>query len=634
MTPSQDRLGKIIAGHRLGRDAMVLLGWSDGDLPNQGVARLQQRQQGRGRFVSLTLADDQKQRWFLLVIHAVDFGLAQSGESFQLHGSGAQAATTAYVPQAMLEVEAFVADMRARLGALADDAVRFLVMIAPTMTASARESYRVLLSTAHATGQDMGKVKSIARAALLPGYTGQDTVSSLPLPVRLVVDLTARVAGAGWYVTGWLLDPAKLVKAVTLRGPSGAGERLDTSWTRLSREDVTASYCREALFDGRITDDLHGFTVFVAGVTMDHQAWIELELGGHGCAYMPVSAVQVTNMADCQRVLSTVDLHKAAATEIIERQLGPLFHARSGAPNPKSGYRALRQAPGHGRTALIVPLTDGNIKSNVVVSRLAHGAVSREAQIVLVCSPSPSDAMNRLLRDLDFYGLAADVLVADDPVDSCEALEIGVEATSGANFVFLSPSVHAVSPNWLRDIIALLGDGTAPCVISPTLLYEDDSIRYTGVDAVQFSDAVPYAAAVSARAGHPRDAQPHSSLTPTLSAAIECCAMTRTAFKSVGGFSQGYALDDFKGVDLFLRMREAGVRISWLAAVELYAMDAHDAAAEHISQVARRVDGWSFKAAWQEKRSSHTPSIAHDLAPSGRMASLPRVKRTGAAAVG
>ena len=72
-------------------------------------------------------------------------------------------------------------------------------------------------------------------------------------------------AGAGWYITGWLLDPSKLVSAVMLHGPAGVeGKRLDSVWTRLPREDVSAGFRGNPLFEGRISDDLHGFTVFVA----------------------------------------------------------------------------------------------------------------------------------------------------------------------------------------------------------------------------------------------------------------------------------------------------------------------------------------------------------------------------------
>jgi hypothetical protein len=82
-------------------------------------------------------------------------------------------------------------------------------------------------------------VLAAVRALLRPRFSGDDTVSSLPLPIRLASDVTFRVDGGGFYLTGWLLDPAKLVSAVRLRGTRGFVERIDTTWTRTERPDVT-----------------------------------------------------------------------------------------------------------------------------------------------------------------------------------------------------------------------------------------------------------------------------------------------------------------------------------------------------------------------------------------------------------
>jgi GT2 family glycosyltransferase len=211
-------------------------------------------------------------------------------------------------------------------------------------------------------------------------------------------------------------------------------------------------------------------------------------------------------------------------------------------------------------------------------------------------------------------------------VDHCEALEIGVEASNGPLLAFLSPRVHGLGKTWLVDLLAALGEGGAPSAVSPTLLYEDGSVRYAGIDAVQFTESAPYGAAVCSRAGYPRGALPRND-GQTLACAIECCAMTRSAFESVGGFSQGYASDSFKGIDLFLRMADSGVRMSWTAAAELYALDDLQAASDSTVQVAKLVDGWSFRAAWQARTSAQSPEAANDSTSAGPVVALPDVTR-------
>lgn len=610
MAPSQDRLGEIVAGHRLDRDTLVLLGWSGEDIPAHGVAILKKRQQGKGRFGAATwLAADQR-RWFLMVIHAPEAGLSQSGDGFQLHGAGSHASTIAYAPTAMPDADGFAGELLVHLGPRMSEASRFLAEVLPAL-GGAPESAQTLV------------------AACRPRYGGQDTVSSLPMPVRLAVDVAEHVPGVGWYVTGWLLDPANLVSAVMLRAAGGLNERLDATWTRLDRPDVTAGYIGDPLFSGSIRHDLHGFTVFLpqrdeAGSAAESGAWIELDLGGgRTSAFMPVA---VTRGADRQRLLASVDLHKSAATEIIERHLAPLFHARGATAKARRTYRAVRAAGHPARAAVIVPIVDAATKTNVVVAHLARSLLPADAKTVFVCSPAAPDAARRLSRDLDFYGLAADVLVAPEPVDHCEALEIGVEATDCPVLVFLSPRVHSLTSIWLVDLLAALGDGGAPLAVSPTLLYEDGSVRYAGIDAVQFSLSAPYGAAVCSRAGYPRGALPRSD-GRTLACAVECCAMTRAAFDSVGGFSQGYASDGFKGIDLFLRMGDAGVRLSWTAAAELYALDDLPVASD-ATQVARLVDGWCFRAAWQDRPSARSAEAANDAsrAPVVALADLPRAR--------
>src|SRR5690242_10729534 len=101
MNSTQQHLGEIVAGHRLGRDTMILLGWSGEDMPGQGAVVLRNRSNGKGRFTSFSVTDDQQRHWFVLIIHGAEAGLSQKGDGFQLR-DGAGTATTAYAPPAIL----------------------------------------------------------------------------------------------------------------------------------------------------------------------------------------------------------------------------------------------------------------------------------------------------------------------------------------------------------------------------------------------------------------------------------------------------------------------------------------------------------------------------------------------------
>jgi hypothetical protein len=466
--------------------------------------------------------------------------------------------------------------------------------------------------------------------AIRPRFTGVDTVSALDRPVRLGVDLAALVRGAGWYLTGWLLDPAHEIVTATLRGGDGFAAPLDAQWVRISRPDVNNVFGGNPLFKGLLDHDRHGFAAFVPHAVCHGTAWIDLELkdGRHG--FMPLSAQTVETREERLRLIRSVDPYKPSAGEIVERCLGPLLVAARSAPQRTVGQRTLRAAPASGNAALVVPVVESGVRTNVVVATLAARHPGAGIDILFVCSPAVVGQGASLLRQIEFYGLDAGVIVADASIDLPEALSIGADATAAAKLIFLSPGTHPCRDGWAVALVDALGDGTAPAAASPTLLYEDWSVRYAGMDEVRFGDAAPYAEPVSARAGYPRswveDRQAMESVQPTIAGAIDCCAVTRSALHLAKGFQSAAAQPAFDGLDFFLRLRAAGGLVGWVPSVECYALDTGEAAAEPHAQIADLADRWALRHAWGGRLAATTR-----IAPSGNEQTRPPKKaRRGA----
>ena len=447
-------------------------------------------------------------------------------------------------------------------------------------------------------------LQRMLRVASRPRFCGIDTISSLEKPVRMAIDLAARIPSVGWYLTGWLLDPANLVSAVVLRGRDGLAERIDERWTRVRREDVSNGFRSDPLFQGLFTSDLHGFTVFVPHRVVESEIWLELQFGDDHHAFMPLRSISGEGHEGRTRLLESFDIHKPSAPDIVERHLGPLFHAAKSAPKRAVAHRVMRE-PAAGAAApeiaLIVPITEPEMKTKFVVSQLASRNPGKGVVPIFACSSTIGDSATTLLRELDFYALDAVVLVSAEPVSACEALEMGARTTRAAKLVFMLPAAHPLQAQWAAQLAALLDDGGGPAVASPTLLYEDWSICYGGVDQVRFLDAPPFVDAASARAGYPRDAMPESDVTPTLAASLDCCAMPRAAFEAVGGFGSGYALARLGGLDLFLRMSDAGTRMIWAPQLEAYTLGEGPAQGNYWSRTGELVDGWSFRAGWKDR---------------------------------
>ncbi len=114
---------------------------------------------------------------------------------------------------------------------------------------------RSVLLEARATPEAMLRLRSAAN-----GFTGKDTISSLPYPVRLDVDRVFETDEGDMLISGWLLDPEHHVSSVKLRRP-GAEARLDDIWTRLDRLDVSQSFADQPAFRASLDSDdqAHGF---------------------------------------------------------------------------------------------------------------------------------------------------------------------------------------------------------------------------------------------------------------------------------------------------------------------------------------------------------------------------------------
>jgi hypothetical protein len=443
------------------------------------------------------------------------------------------------------------------------------------------------------------QVERLLRAAARPRYTGADTINVSDSPVRASIDLVVRIEEAGWYLTGWLLDPHKAVASVNLRTADGFAERIDSWWVRVQRADVTAGFAEHPAFKGRIADDEHGITVFAPDerVRPPAPAWIEIELADGQWMFMPLRVERPGGQAAIRRIAESFDLYKPSAPAIVEHHVGPMMLRTLARPLEAPPARTVRAWQARPLGAIVVPLVEAGLRTAVLVSHLARERV--DAAIVFVAAGPARALVNELGRQLDFYGVEAGIVTVDEAVDAVTALAVGARETEGAErLLFLSPRCHPITEGWAARLFAALGDGEVPRAVSPTLLYEDWSLRFSGLDEVRFVETAPYVECNAARAGYPRGWASGAPRGASLAGALECCALTASALERAGGFSGGFVLPHLRAVDFFLRLREAGGEVEWLPEVELYALEESGSAADYVQRTGELIDGWSFKARW------------------------------------
>ncbi|UEM22410.1 hypothetical protein JL100_006595 [Skermanella mucosa] len=440
-------------------------------------------------------------------------------------------------------------------------------------------------------------------------YEGFETISRLELPVRVGLDTAVRVPGAGTLVTGWVLDPDRHVSAITLKG-IGLSARIDRDWCRTNRRDVSEGFAADSLFAGKIVpgQDAHGFLAFVpepAACADQPERYLELSLSDDSCAFVPVPTSRATAPA-LRRLLSAVNLNDPAAETIISRHIGPLVQAAGRAPAsseitvPAYAMGTAAEAP---RLSVVIPVADGRDDIDVTLAKLAVDRDFDGTEIVIAAGAAAHERLSPSLRRFaDFYGLSIRLIPCPHAHDAYQAMDEGVRHATSDMLLLLSPSVLPAAAGWLSKLERAYKACGRTGMLSPTLLYEDYSIRFAGIQRISADSAV------SQYAGYSRDWLKGREITQVQAASTDCALLPRAAFLEAGGFSRDFVGSDYKGVDFCLKLRAGGHACLWLPTVELIALDEgpRDQAQEYWLQTGGLVDRWGFERKWPRLHSTHS----------------------------
>lgn len=437
-----------------------------------------------------------------------------------------------------------------------------------------------------------------------PRFEGAETVSTLAVPVRAALDLAVGATGAGVFLTGWLLDPERRVAAVTLRGTHGFSRRLDELWHRSARPDVSAGYGADPLFAGRIPagEDGHGFLATIPCDADPDAAWyLELLLDDDQAAFLPVTLAPPTTQL-VRRMLTSVDIRDPAAEAVIARQLGPMVGAAA-ARLPARSHAKVACNFGHTdrkpRITAVIPVPPGLADIGVTMARFAVDPELSAVELLVVAQAGSAQALGTSLqRAARFFGLFGRLVVTPEALDPCEALELGAAHAAGDLLLFLSPGVFSRRKGWLSQLGKPLLATESAGAVCPTLLWEDESIKFAGQPAGKFAGQ----RSLSRLAGYPRHwlADEGTAPVPVQSGTVECCLIPKRLFAELGGFARDFVGAEWKGPDFFLRLRATGRTCLWVPTVEMVALDDPSDAAEpdYWRQAGRLVDEWGFYRKW------------------------------------
>jgi hypothetical protein len=443
--------------------------------------------------------------------------------------------------------------------------------------------------------------RAVLQASLRPRYDGRFTLYDGGQPVRVAVDLAANAIGAGTYLTGWLYDPTSAVAEVHLRGTRGAAARLDGHWARIVRDDVTEAFRNDtALPRLEAGYHRHGFAVHVGSVdpaTEGESFYLDVSFHDGRCGFVPLTMHAAADSATRTRLFASVDLHLPSGMQIIEAHLAPFF-ARFTTNGSKAEPTVIVPVPSSWSTAIVVPLPDAT-PPRALLSQFLRDPLGLAEGIVFVFGENWSVAATEALRALAvFYGVVPALLRIDGAVTASTALAaVASVAVVVKHLLLLDPGTVGRSPGWRRALLAALDGSDGMACVSPTVVYEDESIRFGGTDGIEKLDVTPYVRIHRRLAGMPVSLIAAHEPEPTVTASLACCLLPREAVRALGPTMGVTATSSMQEADLFLRLRRNGVKSIWSPKAQVYAADRPSLeVSPNSGRVGRLVDGWCLRA--------------------------------------
>jgi hypothetical protein len=428
-------------------------------------------------------------------------------------------------------------------------------------------------------------------------FDGRDTVSGLKHPVRIGMDMVVEVPGGGFLVAGWMLDPEGHTDSVVLRTGMDSA-RVDDTWTRLPRHDVSTAFQNNDLFAGRLDPQRadHGFLAYVPDLSRvgDAPVYFEFTIGDH-VAFYPLTPMRNLSRRALERLVAPLDPRTAAAGSAIERHIGPMMQALA-APAP---HIIEVQDFGFDDSVAAKALVVGaSLDAEEVGAALVLLALDPETRDVPMVVSAPIDAFGSIAPEVgrlaQFFGLKVRVIGAEGVRDSCDAFEAAVQATRADALVFLSAGVLPRQSGWLSTMERAYRARNGKALVSPTIVFEDNSIRFAGTwfdsDEQKLVDRF---------IGYPRDVVHGAEPAEVMAGSTACCIVSRSAVEAAGGFTRSYLGSSDKGRDLCLKLRLTGTMSVWLPDVEMIsAEDDTGASSLPMRRLAQRIDRWSFDRKW------------------------------------
>src|SRR5690349_13370575 len=183
ITPSsQAQVGDIVAVHPLGDDALLLLAWSEEELPSEGLAAFRDRKAEKGRFRAYAWRSpaspppSPRASWYLIAVRLDGAGAARAGDILALQAAPGRRPMLARMPEAVLDASEFTVRLAAALSTQQVAAATFLRQTFSTEQGVPESVARFLAAYFRRVAREDGAIEIVGALAsglvLLQGWSG------------------------------------------------------------------------------------------------------------------------------------------------------------------------------------------------------------------------------------------------------------------------------------------------------------------------------------------------------------------------------------------------------------------------------------------------------------------------------
>jgi len=389
-----------------------------------------------------------------------------------------------------------------------------------------------------------------------------------------VADRCFLIPGAGYFVSGWLIDPLNRVKSVSLVHPaSGWKCQLQDSWVRVPRPDIDRLYRQYHL-----PEPPRGYLVFVpesdVSFTPDaEQIAVHVHHEG-GSRQVLFGATRLSaGLAGIRSLLSSVSTEDPAIRSVIERHLAPALkslHTQKEPPAPLS--RCLGAPPVAPAVSVVVPLYGRSDFMRYQLAAFSQDPELHSAEWLFVIDDPRlvAEVVEGAEALYALFGLPFRILYCGRNLGFAGACNLGAREASGALLLLLQSDVFPLADGWLGRLRSMLT--TEVGAVGGRLLYEDGSVQHAGMVNEPYQPWDGLEISTHPGKGFPERLLPAWREDPPAATAA-CLLMRRSEYLDLGGLSRAFITGDFEDVDLCRRLRAHGRTIRVAQDARLYHLE-------------------------------------------------------------